>query len=42
LAKALLKIGESPRDARLPVADHAALTVVAQAVMNLDDCLTRK
>jgi hypothetical protein len=42
LAEALLKIGESPRDASLPAADHAALTVVTQAVMNLDDCLTRK
>jgi hypothetical protein len=42
LAEALLKVGESPRDAGLPAAEHAALTVVAQAVMNLDDCLSRK
>lgn len=42
LAESLLKTGESPRNARLPVVEHAALTVVAQAVMNLDDCVTKK
>jgi hypothetical protein len=42
LAEALLKIGDSPRNTRLPAADHAALTVVTQAVMNHDDCVSRK
>jgi Protein of unknown function (DUF1553)/Protein of unknown function (DUF1549)/Concanavalin A-like lectin/glucanases superfamily/Planctomycete cytochrome C len=41
-ADALLKIGERPRNAKLPAADHAALTVVIQAIMNLDDCVTKK
>jgi hypothetical protein len=42
LADALLKIGDSPRNAKLPSADHAALTVVIQAIMNLDDCVTKR
>ena len=42
LAEALLKTGDSPRDTKLPAVEHAALTVVTQAVMNLDDCVTKK
>jgi hypothetical protein len=41
-AEALLKIGDSPRNAKRPSVEHAALTVVVQAVMNLDDCVTKK
>jgi hypothetical protein len=42
LALALVSTGESPRNAGLPVAEQAALTVVTQLVMNLDDCVTKK
>jgi hypothetical protein len=41
-AEALLAVGETPRSPALPPAEHAAMTVVTQAVMNLGDCLTRK
>ncbi len=42
LAESLLKIGERPRDVRLAAVEVAALTVVTQAMMNLDDCVTKK
>lgn len=41
-ATALLGVGESISNRRIPHAEHAALTVVVQAVMNLDDCVTKK
>ena len=40
-AEALLKVGESPRDASLDVSEHAALTVVMSLILNLDETLTR-
>ena len=41
-ADAFLKIGDSPRNASLPPAEHAALTVVAQALMNHRDCVMKR
>lgn len=38
---ALLSLGESPRDESLDTADHAAWTVVASLILNLDEILTR-
>ncbi len=40
-AESLLKIGESPREAAIPVVDHAAWTVLANTVMNLDEFLVK-
>ncbi len=40
-AQALLNIGESPRDEQIDVADHAAMTIVASIILNLDETLTR-
>ncbi|HEX3313589.1 MAG TPA: hypothetical protein VHR72_01805, partial [Gemmataceae bacterium] len=42
LATAILNVGDSPRNGKLPAAEHAALTVVMQAMMNLDDCVSKK
>ena len=36
-----LAIGEFPRDESLDVATHAAMTVVASMILNLDETLTR-
>lgn len=41
-ANALLSIGESPRDETLNVEQHAAWTMVASAMLNLDETLTRE
>lgn len=41
-AKALLAVGESKRDESLDVARHAAWTIVASAILNLDETLTRE
>ena len=41
-AKDLLGIGESKRDESLDAAEHAAWTVVAGLVLNLDETLTRE
>ncbi|MEM7697605.1 MAG: DUF1553 domain-containing protein [Verrucomicrobiota bacterium] len=41
LAKDLLSVGESPRDTELPVSEHAAWTLVASMLLNLDETLTR-
>jgi hypothetical protein len=41
-AKDLLGIGESKRDESLDAAEHAAWTVVASLVLNLDETLTRE
>lgn len=40
-AKKILAIGESPRDARLPVSEHAAWTLVCNMILNLDETLTQ-
>ncbi len=40
-ATALLSVGDSPCGDRLGVAEHAALTVVASMVFNLDEALVR-
>ena len=42
LAAALLAVGESPRDESLAPSDHAALTAVCLAILNLDEALTRE
>ena len=40
-AKQMLSHGEKPRDAQLDIAEHAAWTVVASAILNMDATLTR-
>ncbi len=40
-ATALLGVGEFPRNEKLDPADHAAMTVVASILLNLDQTLTR-
>lgn len=37
----LLSAGESPRDETLPANEHAAWTIVASMILNLDEVLTR-
>ncbi len=41
-ARALLAVGESKRDETLDVAEHAALSAVCLAILNLDEALTRE
>jgi hypothetical protein len=41
-ALALLSVGASPRDAALDPAQHAALSAVCLAMLNLDEALTRE
>ncbi|MFN0051856.1 MAG: DUF1553 domain-containing protein [Planctomycetales bacterium] len=41
-AKALVGVGESPRDESLDVADHAALTVVVEMILSFDECVTKR
>jgi hypothetical protein len=38
-AEQLLTVGESNRDARLDVAEHAALTMIARTLLNLDEAI---
>ncbi|MDX1564456.1 MAG: DUF1553 domain-containing protein, partial [Phycisphaeraceae bacterium] len=40
-AKKLLSFGDSKRDEKLDAAEHAAWTIVASTLMNLDETLTR-
>jgi hypothetical protein len=40
-ATKLLAVGESPRDMNFPVDEHAAMTIVASIILNLDVTLTR-
>jgi hypothetical protein len=40
-AEKLLSVGESPRDRRLPAAEHAAWTAVANVLLSLDETITR-
>lgn len=37
-----LATGESTRDEKLNIAEHAALTVVVQTLMNFDECVTKR
>ena len=37
----LLSVGDSPRDDKLDVAEHAALTTVARVILNLDETITK-
>jgi hypothetical protein len=41
-AKAFLDTGESPRDQLLDVADHAATAAVVLALLNFDECVTKR
>ncbi|MHB1556264.1 MAG: PSD1 and planctomycete cytochrome C domain-containing protein [Isosphaeraceae bacterium] len=41
-AKALLGVGESGRDEKLDPVEHAALSAVCLAILNLDEALTRE
>ena len=41
-AQALLSVGSRPRDESLDPAEHAALTAVCLAILNLDESLTRE
>jgi hypothetical protein len=41
-AKKLLSIGESKRDETLPSADFAAMTTLANAIMNFDEFVTER
>ena len=38
-AEQLLGVGESPRDTRLDAAEHAAMTMVAHTLLNLDEAI---
>ncbi len=40
-ARALLSVGESPRDEKLPAAEHAAWTQIASTLFNLSETITR-
>jgi hypothetical protein len=40
-ARALLATGESPRNASLPAAEHAAWTLIAATLLNLSETITR-
>jgi len=41
-AAKLVAVGESARDARLDVAELAAWTTVASAILNLDETITKQ
>lgn len=41
-AAKLLQVGDKPIEGNLPPASHAAATVLVNAIMNLDDCLTER
>jgi hypothetical protein len=41
-ARELLSVGESPWDSRLDLAELAAWTTVASAILNLDETITRE
>ena len=40
-AAALLALGESKRDESLDIAEHAAWTIVANTLLNLDETITK-
>ena len=41
-AKKLLKTGDSPRDEKIAVVEHAAWTVMCNLILNLDEALTKE
>ena len=41
-AKTLLAVGEFPRDERLDLSEHAALTVLVQTIMNFDESVMKR
>jgi hypothetical protein len=41
-AQKLVSAGEYPRDAKLDVAEHAALTAMLTTIMNLDEVITKE
>jgi hypothetical protein len=41
-AKQLLAVGESKRDEALDPAEHAAWTMVANLILNLDETITKE
>ena len=41
-AESVTKVGEAPRDAELDATEHAALSAVCLAVLNMDEALTRE
>jgi hypothetical protein len=41
-AEDFLSVGESPRNPNLNPIDHAAFTVLANLIMNLDEAVTRE
>ena len=41
-AKALLSVGQKKRNESLELTEHAALTMVASLLMNLDEAVTRE
>ena len=41
-ANRLLSVGDSPRDATLPAAEHAAYTTLCLSLLNLDEALTKE
>ena len=41
-AEQLLSVGETSRDTSLPAVDHAALTMTASLIMNLDETITKE
>ena len=40
-ARKLLSAGEAPRDERIPVAEHAAWTMLSSVLLNLDEVVTK-
>ena len=41
-AKLLLATGEKPRDVSLDVSEHAAMTIMASLILNLDETITKE
>jgi hypothetical protein len=41
-AKALLSVGAAKRDESLDLTDHAAMTAVCLAILNLDEAMNRE
>ncbi|MCA9032700.1 MAG: DUF1553 domain-containing protein, partial [Planctomycetaceae bacterium] len=41
LATQFLSIGDSPRNEKLDVSEHAAMTIITSIILNLDETLTR-
>ena len=41
-ATKLLSVGEAPRNDKLPVDQHAAMTMMANLLLNLDEAITKE